>query len=192
MNLRKYTLGLIAGATLLSGCGDDDIFGATLPTATDNFTMFALTGNPPAYPAGLNTYFRQPVRVDGSAAFDVAFDLNSEGLVVIYPVKLVVSSLGGDRSVGIRKVPGQWNDVTIAPTGVYQTDSAVVASLGEVVVIEANRGVGSDVCSFSLSPNIYTKLTVDSVALATRTISISTVVNPNCGFRSFEPGIPTR
>ena len=33
---------------------------------------------------------------------------------------------------------------------------------------------------------------VDSIAVDTRTIIVQAVLDPNCGFRSFESGIPTR
>jgi hypothetical protein len=189
MPFRKLTVAALA-VTLLSACGNDSLFNASAPTIADTYTIFALTGTPPAYPSALDTYFRQPVRVDGSGAFDVAFDLDPSGRIVIYPVKLVVRSLNGDRRIGLMKVAESFALVTSAPKGTYQTDSAVVVSPGEVVVIEAQRNRGSDACQFALSPNIYTKLVVDSVAIATRTITVRTVMDPNCGFRSFEEGIP--
>lgn len=189
MALRKIPVAALAVA-LLSACGNDTLFDASTPTVADSYTIFALTGTPPAYPSALDTYFRQPVRVDGSGAFDVAFDLDPSGKIVIYPVKLVVRSLSGERRVGLMKVTGDFALVTSAPKGTYQTDSAVVVSPGEVVVIEAQRNNSGDACQFALSPNIYTKLVVDSVATVTRTIRVQTVMDPNCGFRSFEEGIP--
>jgi hypothetical protein len=189
MSFRKLAAAACA-VTLLSACGDDNLFDAQVPTVQDVYTLFALTGTPPAYPSALDTYFRTPVRVDGAGAFDVAFDLDPTGKVIIYPVKLVVRALSGERRIGLMKVPGLFDEVTSAPKGTYQTDSAVVVSPGEVVVIEAQRNISGDACQFALSPNIYTKLIVDSVAVATRTITLQTVMDPNCGFRSFESGIP--
>jgi hypothetical protein len=189
MAFRKLAVAAL-GVTLLSACGNDTLFDASTPTVADVYTVFALTGTPPAYPSALDTYFRQPVRVDGSGSFDVAFDLAPDGKVVIYPVKLVVRSLTGDRRIGLMKVTGDFDLITSAPKATYQTDSAVVVAPGEVVVIEAQRNASGDACQFALSPNIYTKMVVDSVATATRTITVQTVMDPNCGFRSFEAGIP--
>ncbi len=182
--------GVAAAFVLLAGCGDSNPFAAALPTVKDTFTIFALTGTPPAYPSGLNTVGRAATRVDGNADFDVAFDINSEGKAVLYPVKLIVSSIGGDRLVGLKKVAIAFDSLDFAPTGTYQTDSAVVAGKGEVVVVEANRGTTGDLCSFNISPNIYTKILIDTIDPATRTIVIRTVLDPNCGFRSFLDGIP--
>lgn len=193
MNLRKLAFGAIAASFIVFvGCDNSNPFAAQLPTAQDTYTIFALTGTPPAYPSGLNTYGRTPTRVDGNASFDIAFDINSDGNAILYPVKLVVSSVSGDRPVGLRLVPGVFDSVTSAPTGTYQTDSAVVAPKGQVVVVEANRGLSGDVCSFSLSQNIYTKIVVDSIDVASHTITIQTVMDPNCGFRSFQAGIPDK
>jgi hypothetical protein len=192
MNLRKSVLGLMAAPLLLAGCGNANPFQAQLPTAADTFTLFALTGTPPAYPSGLNTYSRLPTRVDGSASFDLAFDIDTAGNVVVYPVKLIVSSISGDRTIGLKRVAGTFDAITSAPTGTYQGDSAVVLTVGENVVVEANRGASGDVCYLNLSPNIYSKIQISSVDLATRTIVIQSVVDPNCGFRSLAAGIPAK
>lgn len=182
--------GVAAALVLFVACDSTNPFAATLPTVADSFTIFALTGTPPAYPSGLNTVGRTPTRVDGNANFDIAFDINSDGKAVVYPVKLIVSSIGGDRLVGLRKVAVAFDSLDSAPTGTYPTDTAVVAGKGDVVVVEANRGTTGDLCSFNISPNIYTKVVVDTIDVATRTIGIRTVLDPNCGFRSFLAGIP--
>jgi len=190
MNIRKSALGCVAGALFVTGCGESDLLQATLPTARDSYTVFALTGSPVAYPSGINTFFRQAVRVDGNANFDVAFDIDAAGNAIVYPARLVVSSLAGDRPVGIRKIAGTFESILTAPTGKYSDSLAVVATAGDVIVIESARNGQSDVCQFSLSPFIYSKLLIESVVPASRTIVVQAVMNPNCGFRSFEPGIP--
>lgn len=191
MNPHIKALGIVAGASFIVACGEPDSLRAFLPTAADAYTIFALSGTPAEYPSGINTYVRQAVRVDGNANFDIAFDIDAEGNAVIYPVQRVVSSLGGDRKVGVQKVAGTFEGVTIAPTGVYP-DSAVVAVNGDVVVVEAGRNGAGDACQFDFSPFIYTKLVIDEIRVPTRSIIVRTVLNPNCGFRSFEAGIPTR
>ena len=185
-------LGLVAALALIAGCGDSNPFQAQFPTEADTYTLFALTGTPAAYPSGLNTFSRVVTRVDGSANFDLAFDIDAKGNAVIYPVKLIVSALNGDRTIGLKRVAVVFDSLTSAPTGTYQADSAVVLAQGETVVVEANRGTSGDVCYLNLSPNIYSKIKVDSVDLASRTIVLSSVVDPNCGFRSFVEGIPAK
>jgi len=188
----KSVLGIIASAFVSTSCGDPESLRATLPTTQDTYIVFALTGSPAAYPSGINTFVRQAVRVDGGANFDIAFDIDAAGNAVVLPVRLVVSSLSGSRRVGLRKVTGDFASVTSAPTGTYPDTLAVVAAAGEVVVVEAARNGSGDVCQFSISPFIYSKFLVESVTPATRTIVLQSVLNPNCGFRSFESGIPAR
>jgi hypothetical protein len=60
------------------------------------------------------------------------------------------------------------------------------------VVVETYRGLSGDICSFSLSPYIYSKVNIDSVNVVTRTINVSVTVDPNCGFRSFAEGVPDK
>ena len=191
MTPRKFALALIASASVLTACGDSNLLRASLPTVEDVYTIFALTGTPAAYPSGLNTYSRAPVRVDGNAAFDVAFDIDQDGNAVLYPVQKIVSSISGGRKVGLRKVAGAFSDVTLAPNGVY-SDSTVVAAKGDIVIVQAQRNGTGDACQFDISPYIYTKVLVDSIAVDTRTVVLQTVLNPNCGFKSFEAGVPER
>lgn len=192
MKVRKIALGAAAATLIFVACDDTNPFAAQLPTSLDQYQLFALTGNPPAYPSGLNLFGRSPTRVDGNASFDIAFDIDKDGNAILYPVKLVVSSLGGDRPIGLKRVNGTFASVTSAPTGTYQTDSAVVAGKDQVVVVETYRGLSGDICSFSLSPYIYSKVNIDSVNVVTRTINVSVTVDPNCGFRSFAEGVPDK
>jgi hypothetical protein len=191
MTPRKFALALIASASVLTACDDPALLRASLPTVQDVYTVFALTGTPAAYPSGLNTYVRAAVRVDGNANFDVAFDIDDTGHAILYPVQKIVSQLGSARKVGLRKVSGGFDDVTSAPTGTY-ADSIVVASPGDIVIVQAARNGSGDACQFDISPYIYTKVLVDSIAVDTRTVVLQTVMDPNCGFRSFEAGIPSR
>ena len=191
MTPRKFALALVASASVLTACGDSKLLQASLPTVQDAYILFALTGTPAAYPSGLNTYVRSAVRVDGNANFDVAFDIDSSGRAILYPVQKIVSSLSSARHVGLRKVSVTFESVTLAPSGTY-ADSTIVASEGDIVIVQAARNGTGDACQFDISPYIYTKMLVDSIAVDTRTIVLQTVLDPNCGFRSFESGIPAK
>lgn len=187
----KLALTLVGSAAVLTACGDSNLLRAQLPTVQDAYVVFALTGTPAAYPSGINTYVRSAVRVDGNGNFDVAFDIDSAGNAVLYPVQKIVSSLSGTRHVGLRKVEGTFENVTIAPQGTY-SDSTIVAKDGDIIIVQAVRNGSGDACQFDLSPYIYTKMLVDSIATDSRTVVVQTVLDPNCGFRSFESGIPSK
>jgi len=175
----------------LSACSNPTNLKASLPTAVDTLSVFALSNTPPTYPSGISILARQAVRVDGFASFDVALDINAAGNAVIYPVKLVVSSPGGSRPVGMLKLTAVFDSLAIAPKTGYETDSALVIAPGEVVVVQSPHNSSGDLCQFTLSPNIYAKIAVDSVNLASRTIYLRLGLDPNCGFRSFVTGLPT-
>lgn len=191
--VRTLALGaaaLVAGG--ISACDDPIGLQAGIGTLTDTFTVFALSGTPTAAPVALSTTDRIVVRISDQIAFDVAFDLDGSGAVTAYPVRLVVPFrvIGGllqqTHRVGLQKSSTPFDELTRAPGGGYNYDSATVVRAGETLVVEVQAAQ----CSFSYSPNLYTKIAVDSVFPASRSIRIRTVHDPNCGFRSFKPGIP--
>jgi hypothetical protein len=57
--------------------------------------------------------------------------------------------------------------------------------------VQSAHNTTGDLCQFALNPNLYAKIVVDSVNLATRIIYLKMGLDPNCGFRSFATGIPT-
>jgi len=180
-------MSVVAG---LNACGDPTNLQATFPTSVDSLSLFALSGTPPTYPSGLAILSRQPVRVDGFGLFDVAFDIDAAGNAVISPVKLVVVS-GGSRPVGLLRVPGTFETALEAPKTGYELDSSLVVANGEVIMVQTPHNISGDLCQFAINPNIYAKITVDSVNLASRTLFLRLGLDPNCGFRSFADGIPT-
>jgi hypothetical protein len=191
MKARLALLAAMSAVVGLNACGDPTNLQASLPNSVDSLSVFALSGTPAAYPSGLAILGGQVVRVDGFASFDVAFDINPSGDVIIYPVKLVVAAPGTSRPVGLQKVAGLFQAVTEAPKDGFELDSALVMSPGQVVAIQSLHNKDGDICQFALNPNIFAKVAVDSVNLASRLIYFKLGVDPNCGFRSFADGIPT-
>ena len=175
----------------LNACGNPTSLQASLPTSVDSLSVFALSGTPPTYPSGVSILSRQSVRVDGFAAFDVAFDIDAAGNAIISPVKLVVIVPGGSRPVGLLKVPGTFDTALEAPKSGYEADSSLVMAPGEVVMVQSAHNSSGDLCQFAINPNIYAKIAVDSINLASRTVFLRLGLDPNCGFRSFAAGIPT-
>jgi hypothetical protein len=190
MKARIAVIAAGLSAALISACGDPTGLTASLLNTVDTLSVFALSGTPPDFPSGIAFLSRQSVHVDGFALFDVAFDINADGNVVIYPVKLVVASPSA-RPVGMQKLAQVFDSVAEAPKTGYQSDSAFVALPGETIVVQSAHNGGADLCQFAINPNIYAKLAVDSVALSSRTIYLRMGLDPNCGFRSFEEGVPS-
>jgi hypothetical protein len=191
MKARLALLATISVAVGLTACGDPTSVQASFPTTVDSLSVFALSGTPPTYPSALAVLSRQVVRVDGFAAFDVAFDINAAGNAVVSPVKLVVVSPGGSRPVGLLRVPGTFETALEAPKTGYEADSSFILTAGEVVMIQSAHNTSGDLCQFAINPNIYAKITVDSLIVGTRSIFLRLGLDPNCGFRSFVAGSPT-
>jgi hypothetical protein len=190
MKARLALLATMCVVIVLSACGNVASLKATIPTYVDTLSLWSLSGTPPSYPSAISITTRQIVRVDGFAAFDIALDIDANGKAVVYPVKLVVAVPGGTRAVGLQRVSGTFETVLTAPSTGYETDSALVMAPGEVVAVESPHNGSGDICQFSISPNVFAKVAVDSVNLATRIIYLRMGFDPNCGFRSFATGIP--
>jgi hypothetical protein len=186
MKARLALLATMCVVTILNACGNVASLKATIPTFVDTLSLWALSGTPPSYPSAISIAARQIVRVDG-----IALDIDANGKAVVYPVKLVVANPGGSRPVGLLKSAGTFEQVLEAPQTGYEADSALVIAPGEVVVVQSPHNNSGDICQFAISPNLYAKLAVDSVNLASRVIYLRMGLDPNCGFRSFATGIPT-
>lgn len=191
MKLRLVSIAVFGAVIATSACADPIHITARDVTVVDTITVYALSGTSPSLPSGLDLFTRQPIVVDGFAAFDVAFDIVSPTQVRILPVRFVVTSPSGVRQVGIRKQPGTFAQLLNAPSGVYPTDSTVVATPGELLAIQTTRAFAGEFCQYALQPYLYAKLSVLSIDMAARTIKFELGLDPNCGFRSFQPGIPT-
>jgi hypothetical protein len=191
MKARLVIIATASAVVGLNACGDITSLKANFTTSIDTMSVFALSGTPPSYPSGLAVLARQPVRVDGAALFDVALDITEDGKAIVYPVKLVVPNPNGARPVGLQLLPTTFDEVTIAPKDGYQTDTAVVLHPNETLVVQSSHNSLGDVCQFAINPNVFAKIAVDSVNAATRTLYVRLGLDPNCGFRSFEEGIPT-
>jgi hypothetical protein len=186
----------LAAATLAAGsllaCGDPNAPRATLATYTDTLAFYALNGSPRGAPSALRLIGgvagAPAVAPDASFSFDVALDIDDQGRPVLLPVRAVASPFSSAHSVGLQRSKEAFEKVTRAPTSGYQHDTATTVSFGETVLIEA---ADAAVCSTFLSTGVlYGKIVVDSVNLDTRRLYARVTADPNCGYRSFEPGVP--
>lgn len=182
------TAALLVAAASVVACGDPLEPVAQGANVTFGGTIFALSGSPSSFPSAFNTTFQTIQRADGGFAWDVAFDIDPQGRVLAYPVHVIGGAYAAQRSVGIQPTARTFDSTTVAPADGYQRDSALVVAPGSGILIQ----VASALCQFDFSPVIHAKLFVESVNLQTRSIIVRGLVNPNCGFRSLEPGVPQR
>lgn len=191
MKLRIVTVGVLGAAIVVSACTNPLHIQASAAVTIDTLTVSALSGTSPSLASAVDVFTRQPVLVDGGAQFDVAFDILSANQVRIVPVKLVVTSISGVRLVGLKPVPGKFDSLLIAPAGTYEQDSSLTVGPGDLVVVQTTRALPGEFCQFAISPYLYAKLSVISIDTTARTIQFQLGADPNCGFRSLQPGLPT-
>ena len=186
--LTRLAAPAVLGCTMLLGACDNPTGNlAQLSNYESVFQVHAMTGSPLIYPTAFAIALRSPAHVDGAFAFDVAFDLNAAGQIVLLPVALVGQNPSGQRTVGIQVIPGGYDALTAAPKTGYNSDSVTVAKPGDAIAIQSTQIA----CQGRISPYLYAKLVIDSINLPSRTLYARTIVDINCGFRALTIGLPT-
>lgn len=181
----KYLLPMAAVVIGTVACGSDPYaINPDVETVTDTLTVFAISGTSTVVPTAVNTSVPAVVRTEIGSGFEVVFDINSAGQVVLLPQQLVALS----GRTGMQKVATPFDSVLIAPTTGYDETNPQQVNPGQTVIV---RAVSVICAGNTLRPYIYSKMVVDSVQAATRAIYFRIRVDRNCGFRSFKPGLPT-
>jgi hypothetical protein len=164
---------------------------STLPRATSisqlaSYELYALTGAPPRATTAISFAGGGSMHADATFAFDLAFDMDTAGKVVVYPVRAVAGNLAGtQKRVGMQVVPGLFETVGDVPNTGYDTLNAKTVVPGTTVAVELQEPL---LCQFSLGGILmYGKFVVDSVYPVSRHIFVSTVIDPNCGYRQVKP-----
>ena len=187
----KTSLVAMAAATLVAAaaaCGTLTGVPASLPTITDSGVVYAINGAPPGAPSSLHMYSGTLLAADANFIFDVAFDINTAGNVVVLPQRAVASGLASTHTVALQTVNSTFEALTSAPKNGYRADTAVVTSVGQVILVQSQD---PNACSTSLTgTTLYGKIIVTAIDPKARTLTIRYTADPNCGFFSFASGIP--
>jgi hypothetical protein len=181
---------LVAGAAtaVFSGCDDPTAIDAQFNNLERRGIVYAMNGTPISLPAAVAIRSGLAVAVDANFAFDIAFDLDSTGAVKVLTQARVASQLVSVHRVGLHVSDLPFAEVLSAPNSGFTYDSLTTLPMGKTLVVDVIEGS----CGFGsfLGPNIYAKITIDSVVPATRAIYMHVMANPNCGFRSLIAGKP--
>ena len=187
--MRTFSV-LFVALALAAACGDPiGLPPATIANRTDTVSLYALSGTPVTTPSAYVIGFRAAVRTDqSSTGFDFAFDIDSTGR----PVLLPTGALGLPRASGIQRTLHAFDSVTVAPSGSYQSDSAVVVDSNAVMILHSRPLI----CSYGIQSIYYAKLhvlAIDTTSGPTgRRIDFEILTNINCGYRGLEKGLPKR
>ncbi|HEY4131909.1 MAG TPA: hypothetical protein VGM50_14915 [Gemmatimonadaceae bacterium] len=188
---RRKIAAFVAATLVLAtaaACGDLTGVPASLPTLSDSGIVYALNGAPPGAPTALHMFSGTLLAADGSFIFDVAFDIDSAGNVVVLPEPAVASGLVTNHTVSLATVPDAYDALGSAPKITYRADTALVTKPNVTIVAQSSD---PNACGVSLTgTTLYAKIVVTSVDLVNRQLKVRFTSDPNCGFRSFSSGIP--
>src|SRR5262245_29399906 len=109
------TVAVGAVLALAAACGDFTSVPASLAVVSDSGTVYALNGAPPGAPTALHVYTGSRLAADASFFFDVAFDIDAQGNVVILPQRAVASGLASSHTVGLQNVATDYSALEKAP-----------------------------------------------------------------------------
>ncbi len=175
-------------ALTLAGCSDPFKLKAQYANEPFTYSVYGMSGAGPANaPAALDLVGRQAVKVDGNFAFDIAFDFDGTGKILVIPQKLVGTPLSGARVVALQRISGAYESIVESPRDNWQLDSVVTVIPGETVGIRLTTAS----CLYQLSSEMVAKIVIDSLKTGGLIFGRG-VINPNCGFRSFADGIPDK
>ncbi len=187
----KLQLAAIAAATLLvaaAACGNFTGVPASLPTVADSGVLYALNGAPPGAPSALHMYSGTLIAADANFFFDIAFDINAAGSVVVLPQRAVASALASTHTVSLQTVPESYDAILSAPKSGYRADTALVVGVNQTVLVQSQD---PNACGVSLSgTTLYGKLVITAIDRTARQLRVLYTVDPNCGFVSFASGVP--
>jgi hypothetical protein len=190
----------------LADCGNNGLGTAFGSVGYDTLVFFAFNHSGPNSPSGFDLTSQRAVITDGSEGFDVAFDLSPTGQPILYPIKLIETGngIGTAHQVGFKLTAQLYDSTACAKAGLpanlpnpcyivraplhgYVFDTTYALTPGVPIIVAASTAG----CQGQVDPVLYAKLVVDSVHVSAGTIFARATVDPNCGFRSFLPGIPT-
>lgn len=183
--------GLAAGVITTTAACDDDIGLAAFAVRDPvSITVYAMNGTAQTLPAGIEVRGLSAVRIDPSWAFDLAFDLDASNAVVVHTVRAISTELSALPRVGLQTDTTGFDRVLRSPTSGFAYDSSLTLPAGRTLLVDKIDPTCNRFGGAFLGFNIRAKLIVDSVSVSRRAIYLKVLSNPNCGYRSLQPGEP--
>ena len=208
-NLIRRIVTVVILASAISACRSEDVLRASYAVRTDTLKLYALEleggGDPDlSLPNGLNvlgspTQGLPPLAIPaiGMGTFDVGFEIIDDTSVSIVPVRNIIpirENLGypvSNTQVGVEVEEVDFEDIDRAPEIYYRPDTVTQVTVGTPFILQVYRSTGAVMCYYMVSPRVYAKIVIDSVDVSAGSIYLRQTMNPNCGYRSFLPGVPS-
>lgn len=177
----------LLAALLLAGCGDPNFLNpANVENAVINVRLWAVQGTPLHLPSAWSVALRLRLRLDQNPNFDFAFDIDPSGRPVFLP-RGVFGLLESSGNPGIFRTPRAWDDITVAPVNGYLVRDTIPIAVGERYLV---RSAVTGICFSGYS--LYGKLEVVDINPIDRSVGFRVLTNVNCGYKSLEPGLPSK
>jgi hypothetical protein len=187
---RLLRVAVVVLAVVTAACGDPTKPRATYASTLSSYTLYAITGAPVNAPTAIN-FLTGAARADARFNFDVGFDLDNSGRVLVYPVRAIAGALAGNlKRVGLQPLAGAFASIREVPASGYDTLAVQTVTPGKVLAVEL---LDYNTCYASFGGStLYAKLVIDSVNATARRLYARAVVDLNCGYRQVVPdSIPT-
>ncbi len=176
---------LALGLLTLAACGYAGLQPGIYANVVDTVTLYALDGTALELPSAYSIATAAVVRTDQSSSLDFAFNITSGDSAVLLPTGALHLGIGS----GIESVNAPFDAITIVPGGRYVDTLPVHIDSGTVAVVHSRATSCPVTGSFSY---LYAKLQVLAIDTIARSVRLQILPNKNCGYRSLEPGSPTR
>ncbi|HKE90610.1 MAG TPA: hypothetical protein VKB45_09750 [Gemmatimonadales bacterium] len=176
---------LALGLLTVAACGDTGLQPGILANVVDTVTLYALDGTALQLPSAYSISTASVVRTDQSSSFDFAFNITSGNAAVLLPTGALHLGIGS----GIDTVAAPFDAITVVPGGAYVDSLPVRIDSGTVAVVHSRATSCPITGSFSF---LYAKLQVLAIDTVAKSLTMQVLANKNCGYRSLEPGNPTR
>ncbi len=190
-------LALTLCALVAAACGDDPFaIRAPFTTATDSFSIRALTGTPGNARALWRIGEFRRYRLDSiGSQFDLGFDIDGTGRILVYPARTITvpppGTLAAPPTVALLAGTQRYDSTDRAPESGYRADTALVITPGQTVVVRSLSDFCAQQQQQTGGTQLFAKFVVDSINRVTRELFVRSTVQPSCNFRSFATGTPT-
>jgi len=185
--MRIFPVLTLAAGIALGACGDPNFLGPAQSTnEITTVRLWAIQGTPIHLPSAWSVAFRTRIRLDQTADFDFAFDIDAAGR----PVLLPLGTIGLPRttgSPGLIPTPLTWDAITAAQVNGYVVDDTIPIAVGDRLFV---RSAISTISSNTYP--LYGKVEIQEIDLIERSVGFRILTNLNCGYKSLEPGLPAK
>lgn len=179
--LRNFSV--LLALALAAGCSNaNSLADPTNTNVVDTVTLGALEGTPIQTPSAFSVLIGA-VRTDQTTDFEFAYNVEASGRRVLLPRQVLGLTSTSGANPGLQASAATFDEITVAPSNGYVTDSAVPAEVGQRWLVRSRV-----FCSIGVPQ--YAKIEI--LSFEDSTVTFKVLADNNCGYKGLEPGLPDR